>query len=502
MIHYDEFLKKREKTLEKKSRGFTSYNDFQTKRNIPKEKAAMQEQGLPVSVRKDRAQPTFVGGILRSAAKGLGGKIVASTANVPRILRGEEPKESFKTKYLGEVKPFKGVDITKSPFTKENLVGILDAASTGAEIASYLSAANVGKKTITELTKRGVLANKATFAEWIAKMYPQLAKEGAIQGTAYTLGTQGQEYVESGKKPSAMQATKDIITSTIGNIVIPTVMRGAGTSSQKILKARRELRAIEDAKILGKKIPDVGVPPPKQLPAGRIQLPEAGILESQAKLRQTQPVESVIRTPKIAKEVTEPVGGTQSQEFTSINKWRNTQKIAQQAKKPEYQKVVQSMASDVERIMDDGVNIDDYAPGTFEVWSSEIRQLPIEEIRNVAMGGEKTILNNVPENAYLSVMKNIAEETGDVQLVKELAMSNVASRQGQGLVASRMTRAGNVVDDLRQIRLQRLKNINVDEKTLMKEQKSLFETVKKNITDFAKISKQEANDIIRSLICK
>lgn len=230
------------------------------KSKVELEKEERLAQGLPISTTSKRAAPTGLGNIIRGVVKPVA-DVAANAINAGRIVAGKETKDTFKSSYLGDVKGLGQIDITKSPFEKENLKVMLKSAATGAEIASYLSAGGVAKGTITDLTKRGVLASKKTFAEWVVKKFPELAKEGFIQGTAYTTGSQGRDYVETGKPFSVGQAVKDIGLSTVGNVVVPAVIRkGFGASTAKIAGARAGEKAAQEAEILGKKIPNAVTP--------------------------------------------------------------------------------------------------------------------------------------------------------------------------------------------------------------------------------------------------
>lgn len=164
----------------------------------------------------------------------------------------------------------------------------------------------------------------------------------------------------------------------------------------------------------------------------------------------------------------------------------------------------QTISKDVDKISKEISNIDDYQPGTFEDWSKTIRSLDVNEVKKVAMGGDKITQNNIPKNAYLSVMKNIAEETGDVKLAKELAFSNVSSKGGQELVASKIANTDNVTDTLREIRLSKLKRFNVDEKVFNKNADETVKTLKNQIDNMSskKSTIAEVREIINDLICK
>lgn len=591
------------------------------------DKEELIKQGKPTSIFKGKAEPTVVEKIIQAPLK-LGANILSNVENALRVATGKEEIPVFKSKLLGDIKGIGKVDITKSPFDKENLRVILNSAATGAEIASYLSAGGIAKDTITNLTKRGILASKRTFAEWVVKEFPKLAKEGFVQGVAYTAGSQGREYVEGGTKPSLGRAVTDIAVSTLGSVAIPAVLRGVfGTPSKKILNARETERAIANARILGKPIPEIGIPSPefmakegRLLPAPRkpgeipIELPGEGILKQQAKIRESNipATPTVEKSPltieaekfssradfvksqveketiiKETKKIDTPQAkrsiGKTKQEFinSEVGFLRRTkqhiprnivstvEKVWEKAhKEPKrippsgnrikqlaeiwnqahtYSKEIPQKYSvpvkttpttptpqptkplktvkefieqkaeikttptqvlpkadnlllkDVERMAGE---LEAFEPSSLAEFSTQIRKLDTEEIMNVAMGGEKKVPNTIPANAYLSIAKNIAEETNNIQMIKELANSDVASKAGQELVSSRITTTGNIVDDLRSVVLQKIRNKKLDSKKITDEQNVLFNNIKEKLEQFSKVSKQEADDIINSLICK
>jgi hypothetical protein len=476
-LSYEAYLQGKIKTAKKKSDlSYSAYlKNKEEQENIAQQKAELVKQGLPVSTRKDRVAPSFAGNIIRGAIKPLA-DVATQAVNLGQIALNKKETKPFSGSYLGNVEGLGKVDLTKSPWDEENLKTIIKSAATGAEIASYLSATGVGAKTIQGLTQRGVLANKKTFAEWVVKTIPGLAKEGLIQGTSYTLGSQGREYADTGKPFSAKQAVQDVTLGTLGNVAIPMALqKGLGTSTSKILGARAAERAAKEAEILGKKVPDVGTK------FDNIK-PKTNILEDtfnpQETPRSTKPVMSFDTTippkdtitPTVAKEI--PVTETPA----------TVKEIP-----------AEIITKDADNMVNDVPGDFDY--GTFQEWSQGVRGLDMDEVINVAMGGEKTVPNTIPKNAYLSIAKNIANETGDVKLAQRLAMSNVASKGGQELVASKLTSTDNIVDALRDIRTSFMKKKGIKPEKLTQEESSLINNVKKTF-------KEIDDAIINSLICK
>lgn len=127
-------------------------------------------------------QPTAVGGLIRSIAK----PFVQTRANVKAIgqtIRGEEPT-GIQSKYFGNVAPIK-VDVTKSPFEKENLRAIGQSVGTGAEIASYLPV-GTGATAMAQIAKE-------PFKRAIGQSAKIIGKEGVVQGGLGSLGRSMQE---------------------------------------------------------------------------------------------------------------------------------------------------------------------------------------------------------------------------------------------------------------------------------------------------------------------
>lgn len=442
------------------------YNPTGFKERIDTEKADLRSKGLPVSVRDDRSAPTGGGEMLRGII-GLGADVLANARNAGRIITGQEEKPVFKSRYLGDVKGLGKFDFTKSPFEKENLKTLIKSASTGAEIASYLNATGVAKSTIANLTKQGVLASKKTFAEWAVKMMPELAKEGFGQGIAYTVGSQGREYAETSKPFSGKQAIIDVATSTLGNVVIPTALQKMfGKSTNKIMAARAAERVLSDTEILGRKIPDAGVPSAKYmtesgrtLPAPRkpneipIEMPSPEIAASQRRLNEVPKVE----TPDFKAKVSEG-----------------------------------------ETVLDNHYNNPDASPGSHKLYSetvyNDITKDP-ERVRRIAMGSNEATTNGVPADAYYAIAKNEAVKSGDVQAIKDLANSNVGSISGQKLEANKLTQEGDIIDTLRDIKKARAKAVGVSEEAIKKQETTFVQKLKTSV-------KNLSDDIINDLICK
>jgi len=161
-----------------------------------------------------------------------------------------------------------------------------------------------------------------------------------------------------------------------------------------------------------------------------------------------------------------------------------------------------TLAKDVEEMAN---NIEGFDEGTFKQWSQDLRSLPIDELKNVGLGGEKTIQNTIPKTAYYSTLKNIAKETNDINLSQMLANSPVRSKSGQELVANKLAQGESLVDDLIEIKKVRAKAIGISDNRYEAEAKSWFDKISNRIEEMKKQipTVQEVEDIISNkLICK
>lgn len=467
-LSYESFKQGKLKPI--KSKNDLSYSAFLEKKQkiaqINTERQTRISQGQPVSIFKSRAEPSLVENLVSGIARPFE-DIATNAINAGQVAVGAKVTKPLSNKYQGEIKGLGEIDITKGPWDKDNLKTIIKSASTGAEIASYLNAAGVAEKTVAGLTAKGVLANKATFAEWAVKNIPALAKEGALQGIAYTAGSQGREYADTGKPFSAEQAAKDIALSTAGNVIIPTALRKVFSGDAKINAARVAERDAKNAAVLDRPIPPVGTK------FDNLAQPTAGKITDNV----FNPAEKT--TPEIS--------------FDLKTKQPKTKVAPTETIKNTIEITPQTIERDTSSLVNDLPEGLDYS--TFKDWSTQVRSLPKDEIIRVAMGGRKTIPNTVPEGAYLSIAKNIAKETEDIKLAQKLADSNVISKDAQGLVASKMAQHGNVTDILRDIKTTFLKKKGITPEKFIAEQSSYLRNIKQKF-------KEIDDAIINNLICK
>lgn len=179
------------------------YNPTQKAPTIEQQKQTRVEQGLPVSVRKDRIEPTALGGMVRGIAK-LPARISA-TLNQPiqaikagaqligdNSLEGRQRVEDtlnrsnqgFQTKYLGQVDPLGYKDGRELSFGET----LLDTAGAGLEAASYLPFGRAIKG-VGQLAKAGFQSG----IRQVGKSALPVAIEGGVGGSLSGAGTSMQE---------------------------------------------------------------------------------------------------------------------------------------------------------------------------------------------------------------------------------------------------------------------------------------------------------------------
>jgi len=182
------------------------------------QKEVLKSKGLPISTRSDRAEPTVIGGLIRDSIKPFA-NIASNIIQAGQLLTtGKYSKNPLSNDYLGKVEGLGQADLSKMPFEKNNLKTIIKSVGTGAEIASYLGAGGAAKDVTTNIFKQPL-------KQFIKSEGINLAKEGAIQGLSYSLGTQGQEFADTGKP---LSLTKTLTDTAISSVLTPII--GAGVN--------------------------------------------------------------------------------------------------------------------------------------------------------------------------------------------------------------------------------------------------------------------------------
>lgn len=220
--------------------------------DVSKKKEERISQGLPVSVRKDRYEPTKVGGFLRETTHGLlnvPGRFAATARNtienVPEvfkkpkepILRGETIKQysertSPKLKqtaerslnagnYVGSYKPLSNESSMKSQ--------VKDTVGLGLEAASYLPVVEGVK-----IASTGIKAG----AKGLLKNIVPLAKEGFTQGLLQGAGSALQE--DKSTKDVLKGALTSGVTNAIAAPILGTAFSGTGLLAKKAGSIVRE----------------------------------------------------------------------------------------------------------------------------------------------------------------------------------------------------------------------------------------------------------------------
>jgi hypothetical protein len=179
---------------------------------IEQQKQERISQGLPVSVREDRAEPTFGGKVLRAPLK-LASTIASTIVPASRALAGEEDVyRPIKSDYLGDVyspggktiqKIDQGTFIDPNKSVGQNVgrafgqaaKGTLGVAATGAEAASYA----VGGGALPNLGKQALL---------------KFAGQEALAGGLGAFGSSAQNAVDNAKT----------VKEGLGNIVKDTAI--------------------------------------------------------------------------------------------------------------------------------------------------------------------------------------------------------------------------------------------------------------------------------------
>ena len=166
--------------------------------DVSQERQQRIAQGLPVSVREDRAEPTVGGSILRAPLQ-LGAKILSTPLPAARAIAAEDtdPYRPIKSEYLGDIyspggkaarslqqgtyiDPNKSLEQNIGRAIGQSAKGTLDVAGTGAEAASYA----VGGGALPQLGKQSLL---------------KFARQEALSGGLGGFGASTQQAVEEAK---------------------------------------------------------------------------------------------------------------------------------------------------------------------------------------------------------------------------------------------------------------------------------------------------------------
>ena len=228
---------------------------------IPEQKQVIQTQGQPVSVRKDRTQPTLVGGILREVIKAPL-KAALSVARPFVDPFGKKGGLSVNTKYLGNVGDY-GTEIEKSSKNLSNKYKAGDISLGRAAIGGAGAGALQAMDAASVVPVGGVAGSavKGTLKEAVIPTFKTAAKESLIRGGAISTGYDVSNQLASGEKYKPLQT---LAAGTIGTVAdfglsygLPKTVAGTksfaknnltktGRDAKLTRKVEEELRNVEN----------------------------------------------------------------------------------------------------------------------------------------------------------------------------------------------------------------------------------------------------------------
>ena len=228
---------------------------------IPEQKQVIQTQGQPVSVRKDRTQPTLVGGILREVIKAPL-KAALSVARPFVDPFGKKGGLSVNTKYLGNVGDY-GTEIEKSSKNLSNKYKAGDISLGRAALGGAGAGALQAMDAASFVPVGGVAGSavKGTLKEALIPTLKTAAKESAIRGGVIGTGYDVSSQLASGEKYNPVQT---LAAGTIGTVAdfglsygLPKTVAGTksfaknnltktGRDAKLTRKVEEELRNVEN----------------------------------------------------------------------------------------------------------------------------------------------------------------------------------------------------------------------------------------------------------------
>ena len=149
---------------------------------VQAQRQSLESQGQPVSVNPEKAQPTFMGNVVRGIINPFA-KLATSGVNLAQDIVGAPETQPFSGKYLGDVKKVgAGFDVTKG-LTPENIKAVKESAGTGLELGSYLVGGGEAKAGLTA-AKAGL-----SFGKGLLKQTGKGMLEGAGIGALGSAGS-------------------------------------------------------------------------------------------------------------------------------------------------------------------------------------------------------------------------------------------------------------------------------------------------------------------------
>lgn len=435
------------------------------------EKTVRRSQGLPVSVKEDRAKPTVGGSILRTL-----------TDIVPRLAATVKGGD-IKTDYYGTSKASgqKGQQELNAKLAKEGRTKatVGEALKTiPKDLASILGVS-------TEAASYGVGGGAATGAvktvgkQALKTIVPKLILEGGAAGLM-----QGAGHGASENKPFKNVVREAAVSGAFGAVL----NTGLGIIGNKF--AGKALTAEERAFGKGGKayIPEAGTPPPPK--------PEPVVPDFTY-----EPIQDPRTVPQKGLKTIQagdvPQTQTPAQNPSLVDK-PNPAYVPPEPVAPEVQAKITEGADAITKQMPESVST-----GNNELYSQKVYEditADPEKVRRIALGQEVPT-NGVPSDAYYAIMKNEASKSGDLELIKELANSKVATSSSKKLNANKLATEDNIVDIIKDI--QTAKSAKLP-KTVARAEVEYKESVKKLKQYFKEnnLAKDDLNKIMNELRCK
>lgn len=212
-----------------------NYNQGVEPVNVEQQKQSLMEQGKPVSVREGRAEPTEVGSVVRSIAKGILTPFLGLASPVKQLL-GKGSEVTVNSKYLGDVSD-PGTNITKASKGlgqkyregKISLPGAIvrSAGQPLVETANIASLLPVGGATT------GV--EKAVAGEVVPKLLSGATAKSAAQNAALGSSMNLGEQLASGEKVKPLQvAGAGLLGAGLGTAAEVGIPKATSYATEKI----------------------------------------------------------------------------------------------------------------------------------------------------------------------------------------------------------------------------------------------------------------------------
>lgn len=416
-----------------------------------------------------------------------------------------------------------GTRTADNGFTKENVKkDLLDIGGTGLEMASFLGfgpSAKAGFQATKELVKGSTKVGVQTLKRSMA--------EGAFGGLTQNIGTQLQDKAATGKAFNPMETVKATAWGAVFAPALNIVSRGLG----KMVGGKKTENVLEEAFAKPKltsedryaqyresvgyepyrnpdKLPEIkmGAKPKPTTPVieyGKTS-PSTIIPEAKVQPKTQIPTSNMINSPEDVDRVLSGI----------MRDGKKAPELAEQVAKETVQPNV--IPEEVFRKAD---NIVDEMPDS-NIMTPFERQTNIEQIASIMSRPQDDIFNivkgnmelpdNIPRDAYLSVAKNIVDETTDPKLKAKLSIEllpyrkEISSKSGQKLQANVIAKKDNIVDILGEIEDTKFKKLSKDAQLrYSKELEDAIQTVQREFESIKNLpgTREQKLAALSKLIC-